>query len=78
MTDPQPIMVSEDQVRASFIRRDAFAAVREAFVAAATGRARNFPVVREQLTGRVFGVKSAVDESRAIHVLIEAYPAFTK
>jgi alanine dehydrogenase len=64
MTNLQPIMVSEDEVRASFTRKDALAVVREAFIAAATGQARNFPVVREQLTGRVFGIKSAVDESR--------------
>ncbi len=66
MTNRQPIMVSEDQVRSTFSRSDALAVVREAFIAAATGRARNFPVIRESLTGRVFGVKSAVDESRKL------------
>lgn len=66
MTDLRPVILSETEVRSSLTREDALKAVRDAFVAATAGHARNFPVVREKLTGRVFGIKSAVDEARKI------------
>ena len=66
MTDLQPIMLSEAEVRSSQTRADALRVVRDAFMAVTVGHARNFPVVREKLKGRVFGIKSAVDEERKV------------
>ena len=66
MTDLQLVILSEADVRSLLTREDALKAVRAAFAAATAGHARNFPVVREKLTGRVFGIKSAVDEGRKI------------
>ena len=66
MTDLQPVILSETAVRSLLTREDALKAVRDAFAAATAGHARNFPVVREKLTGRVFGIKSAVDEARKV------------
>lgn len=66
MTDLQPVILSETNVRSLLTREDALKAVRDAFAAATAGHARNFPVVREKLTGRVFGIKSAVDEARKV------------
>ena len=66
MTDLQPVILLETNVRSLLTREDALKAVRDAFAAATAGHARNFPVVREKLTGRVFGIKSAVDEARKV------------
>ena len=66
MTSFQPVILSEAEVRSLMTREDALKIVRDAFLAATSGNARNFPVVREKLTGRVFGVKSAVDETRKV------------
>ncbi|MGV6876021.1 ornithine cyclodeaminase family protein [Pseudochelatococcus sp. B33] len=56
----EPLILSEEQVLSLLTPDDAFEVVREAFSAAARGAAINFPVIREKLPGRIFGIKSAV------------------
>jgi len=56
------VVIDDDTVRSLLTPGLAMKIVRDAFVSAAEGTSRNFPVVRERLPHAVFGIKSAVDE----------------
>ena len=57
------LIVSEDAVQANISRDDAFTAVESVFAAIATGRAWNFPAVREAIghANALYGFKSGFD-----------------
>lgn len=67
MSDPLIPVISEAQVAAALSPADAVRIVRDAFLAVEEKGARHLPVLRESLgAGRIFGIKSAVDDGRGL------------